>query len=169
MLKINKILYATDLSESAKSALGWAMSLAEQYDAEITIIHTIPDVVEEIAASVGYDLAAHFDIKQLSDLNKEGQHDALNGIKERIKSVCGEVKDEFPSCRMDFNRIIIKAGHPVQEIIAAATDGQFDVIVMGTHGHSLIDEFFLGSVARGVVHKSPIPVLTIRLPGEEKV
>jgi len=166
MLKINKILYATDLSESAKSALGWAMSLAEQYDAEITVIHTIPDMIEEMAASVGYDLSAHFDIAQLTELNEEGQSNALNAIKERIKSVCGEVKEDYPSCRMDLNRIIIKAGHPVEEILSAATDGKFDIIVMGKHGHSMINDFLLGSVARGVVHKSTVPVLTVRLPEE---
>jgi len=161
-----KHLYATDLSESAKPALSWAMSLAEQYDAAISIIHIIPDMIEEMSASMGYDLQAHYNVDELRDLNKDGQNDAKDAIKERIKSVCEEMKDEFPSCRMDFNRIIIKAGHPVRRIIEAATDGHFDIVVMGTHGHGLLDNLLLGSVARGVVQKCPVPVLTIRLPSE---
>jgi len=166
MSKIKSILYATDLSESAKPALSWAISLAEQYDATISIIHIIPDMIEEISASMGYDLSAHYNMDELKDLNKEGQNDAKDAIKERIKSVCDEKKDEFPSCQLDFNKIIIKAGHPVQGIIEAANEGNFDIVVMGTHGHGFIDNLLLGSVARGVVQKCTVPVLTIRLPSQ---
>ncbi len=163
MKKIKTILYATDLSESAKSALSWAMSLAEKYDASISIIHIIPDMIEEMSASMGYDLLSHYKVDQLEDLNSESQNDAKDAIKERIKSVCEEMKEDFPSCRMDFNRIIIKAGHPVKRIIDTATEGAFDLVVMGSHGHGLLDNLLLGSVARGVVQKCTIPVLTIRL------
>ncbi len=163
MQKIKTILYATDLSESAKPALSWAMSLAEKYDASISIIHIIPDMIEELSASMGYDLLAHYKVEQLADLNKDGQNDAKDAIKDRIKSVCDQMNDDFPSCRMDFHHIIIKAGHPVKSIIDTAKDGGFDIVVMGTHGHGILDNLLLGSVARGVVQKCPIPVLTIRI------
>ncbi len=166
MPKINKILYATDLSESAKAALSWAITLAEQAGATVSVIHIIPDVVEEMSASMGYDLVAHFDTGRLSELNDEGQGKAVASVKERIQGVCEEMKKDFPSAQLDFNEIIVKAGHPVQEIIDAAVTGKFDMLVMGTHGHSLIDDLLLGSVARGVVHKCPIPVLTIRLSSQ---
>jgi len=45
--EINKILYATDLSSTAKVAMSWAMSLAEKYDAAITVVHIMPDLIEE--------------------------------------------------------------------------------------------------------------------------
>ncbi len=161
MLEIKKILYATDLSESAKAAMIWAMSLAEKYDATITIIHVIPDL-----ASMDYDIAVHFSVDQLTRINTEGQSKAMDSIKERVKSVCEDIKNDLPSCRVDLNHVLIKAGHPVQEIITAVDDGEYDVVVMGTHGHSLIGDLLLGSVARGVVHKSKVPVLTIKLPAD---
>jgi nucleotide-binding universal stress UspA family protein len=164
--KINKILYATDLSDSAKAALSWAMSIAEQYDAAITLIHVMPDLIEEMSGSMGYDLEAHFGVEQLAGFNEEGRSKAMESVKERIKAVCGTMKDELPSCRVDLNHIIIKAGHPVQEIVAAAVEGNYDLVVLGKHGHGLIDGLLLGSVARGVVQKCPIPVLTIKLPAE---
>ena len=40
---IKKILYATDLSENARYAFGYAVSLANQYDAKITILHVLED------------------------------------------------------------------------------------------------------------------------------
>jgi ACR3 family arsenite transporter len=137
------------------------MSLAEKYEAAITVIHVIPDL-----ASMGYDLSVHFSIDQIDQINTETQSKAMDSIKERVKSVCEELKDDIPRCRVDLNNVIIKAGHPVQEIIAAVDDGKYDMVVMGTHGHSLISDLLIGSVARGVVHKCKVPVLTIRLAAE---
>jgi ACR3 family arsenite transporter len=53
-----------------------------------------------------------------------------------------------------------------KEIIAAVDGGEYDMVVMGTHGHSMIGDLLLGSVARGVVHKCKAPVLTIKLPAD---
>ena len=162
--KIKKILYATDLSEGAKSAFFWAMSLAEQYDASISVIHIIPNLIEEMSGSMGYDLVAYFDAGQLAQYNDEGRNKAMKSVKERIKSVYGEMAEDIPSCRVDFSHIVIKLGHPVQEIVTTADSGEYDMVVMGTHGHGLVDGLLLGSVARGVVQKCSVPVLTIRLP-----
>ncbi len=160
--EIQKILYATDLSESAKAAMSWSLSLAEQYDAAVTIIHVMPDLVEDMSGFMGYDLAAYFGAEQLASFTEEGRSNAMDSVKERIKTVCEEMKNELPSCRVDLNHIIIKAGHPVREIVEAA--GDYDLVVMGKHGHGLLDGLLLGSVARGVVQRCTIPVLTVRLP-----
>ena len=64
--EINKILYATDLSKTAKVAMSWAMSLAEKHDAAVTVIHIMPDLIEEMSGSMGYDLSAHFGADQLA-------------------------------------------------------------------------------------------------------
>ena len=162
---IKKILYATDLSESAKYAMTWAMSLAEKYDAAITTLHVMPDLVEEMSGQMGYDLTAHFGAEKLESFNKEGISAARESVVNRIKNVSQETKDELPSCRLDLNHIIIKTGHPVHEILSAVNEGGYDLVVMGSHGHGFFDTLLLGSVARGVVQKCPKPVLTIRLPG----
>ena len=164
--KINKILYATDLSESAKAALYWALSLAEQYDAAVSVLHVMPDLIEEMSGSMGYDLSAYFGAEQLARFNEEGRSEAIESVKERIRTVCAEMKDELPSCRVDLNHIIVRAGHPVQEIVSESNEGDYDLVVMGKHGHGLIDGLLLGSVARGVVQKCTVPVLTVKLPAD---
>ncbi len=164
--KINKILYATDLSESAKPAFYWAMSLAEQYDAAISIIHIMPDLVEEMSGSMGYDLSAHFSTEQLAQYNEDGRSKAIASVKERVTSVYEDMKQELDSCRVDLHHIIVKTGDPVKEIVTVAEGDRYDLVVMGTHGHGLFDELLLGSVARGVVHKCQRPVLTIKLPAQ---
>ena len=138
--EVKKILYATDLSESAKTALAWAMSLAEKYDAGISTIHIMPDLIKEMSAGMGYDLEAHFGADRLTEFNVKGKSAARDSVVKRIK-----------------------AGHPVQEIVEAAVEGGYDLVIMGSHGHGFIDKILLGSVAQGVVQKCPIPVLTVRL------
>jgi nucleotide-binding universal stress UspA family protein len=59
-------------------------------------------------------------------------------------------------------RLVHAPGQPA-EVIAAMADGEhFDLIVMGTHGHSSLGNVVLGSVATGVLARSKTPVLLIR-------
>ena len=55
-------------------------------------------------------------------------------------------------------------GEPAAEIVAAAQDGKFDVIVVGTHGRTGLAHVLLGSVAERVVRRSTMPVITVRPP-----
>ncbi len=43
-----------------------------------------------------------------------------------------------------------------------------DLVVMGAHGRGVFADMLRGSVARKVVRLSPVPVLTVRLPGEKE-
>lgn len=53
-------------------------------------------------------------------------------------------------------------GKPVDVLIDAAKERQADLIVLGSHGRSGLERFFLGSVAEGVVRTAPVPVLVVR-------
>jgi nucleotide-binding universal stress UspA family protein len=54
------------------------------------------------------------------------------------------------------------AGNPVNEIVRTAQDQNFDLIILGTHGHGEFEEMMLGSTASGVILKSKVPVLVAR-------
>ncbi|HIP39708.1 MAG TPA: universal stress protein [Desulfocapsa sulfexigens] len=157
-----KILYATDLSETAKKAARYALSLANEYEAELTVINVVPDLIEEMSAGMGYDLAGHFGQAQLSSFYEEGLEDSKKAMTERIHSLFKEAGDEFGHLSAK-PKVEVTVGHPVEEIVKMATEGGFDLVVLGTHGHSMLDDLLLGSVARGVVKKCPMPVLTVRL------
>ncbi|MBU0944031.1 MAG: universal stress protein [Proteobacteria bacterium] len=158
----SKILYATDLSETAKEAARYALSLANEYEAELTVVNVIPDLVEEMSAGMGYDLAAHFGQDKLDSFYEEGLEESKKAVIKRIHQVCQEAGKELESCTVQ-QKVEVRVGHPVEEIVKMATEGGYDLVVLGTHGHSLLDNLLLGSVARGVVKKCPMPVLTVRL------
>lgn len=57
---------------------------------------------------------------------------------------------------------VLATGDPSKEIVEAAAREGCDLIAMATHGHKLIGDVVLGSVANGVRHSTSIPVLLLR-------
>jgi nucleotide-binding universal stress UspA family protein len=62
---------------------------------------------------------------------------------------------------------VMRAGNPVDEIVAEVEEGVHDLVVMATHGRGGLDRALMGSVASGVVARSPVPVMLLR-PGGHK-
>src|SRR5262245_27897499 len=56
----------------------------------------------------------------------------------------------------------VREGDPGIEIAHAATEGHFDLIVMGTHARRLLARALLGSVANKVLSTGSVPVLLVR-------
>ena len=59
---------------------------------------------------------------------------------------------------------ILACGEPTHHILATAERENCDLIAMSTHGHRLLGDLILGSVASEVRHRTDIPVLMIRSP-----
>ncbi len=57
---------------------------------------------------------------------------------------------------------LLECGEPAKLIVAAATRLNCDLIAMATHGHRLVADVLLGSVANDVRHHTDLPVLLIR-------
>lgn len=59
-------------------------------------------------------------------------------------------------------KLITKVGAAGEVIAKAATSGKFDMLVMGSHGHSALGNLIMGSVATRVLADSKVPVLLVR-------
>ena len=57
---------------------------------------------------------------------------------------------------------VIAPGEPADIILAEAESRGCDLIAMSTHGHKLLGDLFLGSVATEIRHRTSIPILLIR-------
>jgi len=53
-------------------------------------------------------------------------------------------------------------GDPAIEICRVAEEGQFDLVVIGSHGSGFLKRVVLGSVSHHVLHHAPCPVLVVR-------
>jgi nucleotide-binding universal stress UspA family protein len=56
----------------------------------------------------------------------------------------------------------MRAGRPAEEIVAFAEEGLFDLLIIGSRGHSKLGNVILGSVSQEVVRAAKCPVLVVR-------
>ncbi len=157
---IKKILYATDLSENARFAFGYAASIAFKYGAEITILH----VLEEVSPGSAIRLAYILGEERVQELQEKNRSEVVAIIRGRLEKFCDEMAAELEECPFQLSEILFERGNTAQEIIKQSEKGNFDLIVMGSHGHSVLSDAMMGNTARRVVRNCSRPVLVIRLP-----
>jgi len=167
-IQIKKILYATDLSESAVHSFSYAVSLANMYGAGITILHVLAEFPGEefITNMIDSDTweeikNRHFSEARNQLIGKKRDHIA---IREVLQAFSEEVNVDAKDQTFVTDEVLILNGEPAEIIVQTAIERNCDLIVMGTHGHGGITDVLIGSTAKRVVRKSTIPVLVIRLP-----
>jgi len=167
-IKIKKILYATDLSETAVHCFAYAVSMANMYGAGITILHVLAEIPGEEFITNMIDSGTWNEIKarHYSEARDQliGKKRDNVAIKEVLQAFSEEAKADGDDQAFVTDEILIKNGDPAEIIIETAKEQNCDLIVMGTHGHGAITDVLIGSTAKRVVRQSTIPVLVIRLP-----
>ncbi len=147
---ISKILVPTDGSKVARKAVKYAIELAKQSGAVITLLSVI-DRSFMVSQSLPPESSPIHLMQPIEDY-----------LRQAAESYTGEAEK---LCRQNDikSKTIIKSGHPVDEIVKEAGKLKADLIVMGSHGKSAVKAMVLGSVTYGVIHKdTKIPVLLVR-------
>ena len=164
--KIQKILYATDLSPNSVYALRYAMTSAIKHDADIIILHVIEKV--DPAGTAMLDIYLH-DKRHQNIFNEHvTQTKAL--IQKRLNEIReNELKElknnpEFEDMAIS---IEICEGFPAEKILSKAEELNCDAIIMGTHSKGILANTFLGSTAKRVLRRTRKPVFIIPLPKGE--
>ena len=140
---MNKILVATDGSESAAEAVEFGIELAAENEAELILVHVVPAL--DIVPVSGFGIGGAFPHEpSLED----------HALLERAAAVA-EAYGIFPTT-------VLLAGDTVDEIVAYADSHNVDLIVIGSRGHGAIANALLGSVSRGVLAESKRPVMVVR-------
>lgn len=123
-------------------------------DTEITLMTVIkPLPVQDYGFAVP---AAYLDA-----IMKEDERAA----KSILESMENKLKEKFPELKI--NRLV-EMGSPSGEIVREAKEGEYDWIVLGSHGRMGLDRFFLGSVSQTVCNHAPCSVTIVRLPEAAK-
>ena len=171
-INVKKILYATDLSENARYAFAYAVSLADLYNAAITFLHVLPEVPDILDKNViGYISEERWE--EIKSQNVEEAREAIIGkrrdhltIRDALNQFSEDVKNGREGEGYVTDDIIVVRGNPVEEILKYSEDKNCDLIVMGTHGQGTLADAMIGSKARRVLRRSAKPVLVVRLPEE---
>jgi nucleotide-binding universal stress UspA family protein len=152
MSLITKILVPVDFSVCSRAALGFATSLSERFEAPIHLLHAW-----DIPGHLRPDLTVWMgDVSgSLADHAEKEAKSAMSRFMEEAKLAAG------PATTSE-----VVHGMPLEAILSCQTAGDFDLVVMGTHGRTGLSHLLLGSVAEGVVRRAKCPVLTVRSPME---
>jgi nucleotide-binding universal stress UspA family protein len=170
-IDIKKILYATDLSENARVAFAYAVSLANLYDAQLVMLHVVPEdraLDEQVAGYVDAKLWKEIKSRHLEEarsvlIGKRREHLAIEEVLNHFRKDAGR---QLNKSAAEADDIMVESGEPVEKIVAVAEKSNCDLIVMGRHGYGALKDALMGGVARGVLRRSAKPVLLIRLPEE---
>ena len=141
---VQHVLVPIDFSATADRALTYAIALAQQLQARLTLLHVLdmtPVTMDEMTPGV----AATY----LDDLETDAQH-LLQASRERVQRAGLQAES------------LLVQGTPTQTIVDTAGEQGVDLIIMGTHGRTGLAHVFLGSVAEHVVRQGPCPVLVVR-------
>ena len=141
-----RILVAVDGSYTSNLALQEAFKLAKETKAKLHLVHVVditpgveggfnPGTLRRMVREEGNEL-----LKTIADLAGQAGVDADTAMLEEM--------------RRKFSKAIAKE----------ARRWEADLIVMGTHGRIGVARLVLGSVAEGVVHIAPVPVVLVRSP-----
>jgi nucleotide-binding universal stress UspA family protein len=154
--EFKKILLPLDFSDASMIAFEHALDFAKKFNSEILLVHVlensfyIHDIFLPQTKVISRDNLGEIAENKLSELSQRVGNE--HGITVNYEVLQGKVS---------------------KEIVNAAKEKNCDLIIMGTHGASGMEEFFIGSNAERVVVNAHCPVLTIqpfrKNPGFQKI
>ena len=169
---VSNILYPTDLSDNARYAFAYAVSLADLYQAKITILHVMPEEQSIMEANI----AGYIDQDKWNEIKSSHYNETRESLiaKKRDHVLIREVLDQFSQNVRKENdtssladEIVIERGNPVKEILKQSKERNCDLIVMGSRGHSTLADVMMGSITKRVLRRSEVPVLVVSVPDED--
>ena len=151
-MQIRRILCPVDFSAPSRSAMHVAADLARKFGAQLTLLHVYQ--VPAYPLPEGVLLPSRISLADLFDRIDQ----ALDGWREDAE-------------RRGAGRVDVETsqGSAWSEICQRATREDFQLIVIGTHGHTGLRHLLLGSVAERVVRHAPCPVMTVQANDERLV
>jgi nucleotide-binding universal stress UspA family protein len=141
---MRKILVPVVFSKQCRGAIRYADALACRFHAKLTAIHV-------------FQPSHSFSHGDEAALTSSAAHTAARtpaDAEAGLKQFLNEELQTSPE------RCVVMQGDPALSIVKYAHNGNFDLIVMPTHGYGPFRRFLLGSVTAKVLHDADCPVWT---------
>lgn len=137
---MRRFLVPLDGSKLAEKAIEIAADLAKRHGGEVELLTVIDTVVAN-----GFSQFASIEHLPIT-----------SAVESYMESVAAEWS-EIPVVGSH----VLSAPSPAGTIVEFANQGDFDMIVMASHGRSGLGRWLLGSTAEKVVRTSPVPILVV--------
>ena len=151
-LPFRRVVCAIDFSDSSLGALQFAVSLVQESDAALTLLHVLewpweeppPPTIEELPFEQGFALT-------------EFRRYCEQSAQKRLESLVPDL------LRVSHGLVArLRSGKPYVQILHVAAEEKSDLIVIGVHGRNPLDLALFGSTTNQVVRRATCPVLTLR-------
>lgn len=154
---MQKVLIAIDYNPNSQEVAEKGYSLAKKIDAEVCLIHVMAQV-------------AHYGMRYPTFMGYEG-YDA-GSVDINVANEMREVtKDYLETAARHLNdpRVTthLTEGDAASGILDYANEWNADLIVIGTHSHSVLEKLFMGTVASKILEKTSIPVYVVPVKKEK--
>ncbi len=150
-----KILVPLDSTPIHEPALPVASGIADKCGAELHLVNVVPTAGTLSGERAATGMLLPTTMTAVLDLAQRG---AVEYLQEQSAHLLAE---GVPTTAT------VSRGEPAPAILAEAERVHADLIVMATHGRRSFDAFWSGSVTPKVLSKSDVPVLLVRVSGEE--
>src|SRR6266568_3952165 len=125
-VELKRILFATDLSQTAHAALPILSTIAHRYHSNVCIAH--------IWSPSSFPMVSPDTLLMIESRQQDG-------IKERMNELGG--RHELAGLQTE---MLIKNGTPADELVRIARDRGVDLAIVTTHGRTGFKRFLMGSV-----------------------
>jgi len=146
-----RILCAIDFSDASTLALTYAMSLAQEANAKLTVVHVMQyDMGAALPVFEGIEAYGHLTSNEFRRSYEERCREHLEkSVPDAVRAYCSV-------------ETILKSGKAYEEILRVAAEQQSDLIAIGVHGRNVADRMFFGSTTNHIVRQATCPVLALR-------
>ncbi|NUM50899.1 MAG: universal stress protein [Flavobacteriales bacterium] len=134
------ILVPTDFSTNANNALKYANAFAQAAKNKLVLLNVYKPIVGK------YNIIPGIIAEETATAKMENQKKLKNLHNKYVKVACAE---------------LVNVGDPIDEIINTSKKNRTDIIIMGTHGATGLQEALFGSNTAKLISKSKLPVLAI--------
>ena len=141
----SRVLCAVDFSAASLSGLAYALSIAEEADAQLTLVNVIekPPELEHSPLEPDFDILRY---------HADAEAKLLTKLRALIPDTAGDY------CTV---RTAVLEGSASREVLRLALVQDVDLIVIGVHGRNALDLAMFGSNSKDVVVKAQCPVLVV--------
>jgi nucleotide-binding universal stress UspA family protein len=140
---LQRVLVACDFSTDSELALSYGLSLAQEFQAELHLLHVLPARTRQQAPEIAF--------LPLS---------AESAFEEAAERLHGAIPVEARAwCEM---KQAVREGHPYREVLAYAEEQNIDLICMGASGTGFGMKALFGSNSDRVLRQASCPVLIAR-------
>jgi nucleotide-binding universal stress UspA family protein len=147
MPSIRRILVPVDFSKCSRAALDYALEFAASLNAAVEVLY--------VWEPNGY--AGSGALGVVPPPRGQAWDETRQQMKREVDSFLGPHRDHVRQVR-------VESGIAGDVIAETARQGEYDLVIMGSHGRTGVARLLVGSVAEAVMRKSDVPVLTLRLP-----